>query len=389
MRSVFMRSAFFPALLLCLTFADPTFAVDSSALISEALDKPVTLEVNGVLPVVLQKITDQTAVPIECPQHVYDLLPWGEQTNIHATIKNQTLRQALTAIMHKLGLSWQLGPQAVTIEARPALERLGRRATLQELEALDLLGSTPLGQTAPAGKGATVEWVINAVDQKLAELKSPYVIEFRGGDKVKSDQPVSVPRNAMLGDVLRELSKQTDLTWYPWGQNIVIVPKEDQIARQLDRTVTKQYNGTDVGKVLSELSEAAGVEFSLEAGAIQRVPPEFRRISLILGNAKVREALEEIRGVTGLDYVVKPEGIYFWNQNPPAAVAANVPPGGPIIATIQLDNGMSLFLRHDDLPADILEYAQHKKTQEFKRLRQQMADEQFHPAATTQATTRP
>lgn len=169
----------------------------------------------------------------------------------------------------------------------------------------------------------------------------------------------------------------------------MIVPKEDQIARQLDRTVTKQYNGTDVGKVLSELSEAAGVEFSLEAGAIQRVPPEFRRISLILGNAKVREALEEIRGVTGLDYVVKPEGIYFWNQNPPAAVAANVPPGGPIIATIQLDNGMSLFLRHDDLPADILEYAQHKKTQEFKRLRQQMADEQFHPAATTQATTRP
>ncbi|HWE03462.1 MAG TPA: hypothetical protein VG326_13740 [Tepidisphaeraceae bacterium] len=380
-----MRPAFLAVLFISLLCASSR-ADDSSALINEALDKMVTLDVDGVLPSVIKKITDQTAVPIEVPPHVYELLPWGEQTSVKATIKGQTLRQALTALTHKLGLSWEVGPQTVLIKPRPPLDRLGRRATIQELTGLDLLDVTPLGQSPPPGKGATVEWVVNAVDQKLAELKSNYAVEFRPGDKAKADQPVSIPRNAMLGDALKEISKQTDLTWYPWGLNIVIIPKLDQIARQLDRTVTKRYSGVEVGQVLGDLSKSAGVAFSLEAGALQRVPPEFRRITLILDNARVREALEEIRGVTGLDYVVKPTGIYLWNQNPPA-LAPVMPPGGPIIATLQLDNGMSLFLRAGDLPADILDYAEHKKLQEYKRLRQMMKDEQFVPA--TQPTTHP
>jgi len=181
------------------------------------------------------------------------------------------------------------------------------------------------------------------------------------------------------------LVTQTDLTWYPWGQNLVIVTKEDQVTRQLDRTVTKRYSGANVAQVLTELSDAAGVEFSLEPGAIQRVPPEFRRISLILDNARIREALEDIRGVTGMDYVIKSTGIYLWNQNAPAAAAAT--PASPIFGTLQLDNGMSIFLRAGDLPPDILEYAEHKKQMEYKRLRQQMKDEQFVP--TTQPATRP
>ena len=49
----------------------------------------------------------------------------------------------------------------------------------------------------------------------------------------------------------------------------------------------------------------------------------------------------------------------------------------------------SLFLRASDMPADILEYAEHKKAQEFKRLRQQMKDEQFVPTPATQPAGKP
>lgn len=379
-----MRIATAAVVLILALFALTARADDSSALISEALDKPVTLEVDGVLPQVVKKITDETAVPIEVPQRVYDLLPWGEQTNIQATIKGQTLRQALTALTHKLGLTWELTPQAVKITPRQPLDRLGRRATIQELELLDLLESTPLG-SAPTDALNTPRRVVTAIDQKLAELKTPYTIEFRPGDRANEEAAINLPRNVTLNDALREIAKQTPLTWYPWGQNIVVIPKEDQIARQLDRTITKRYNRADVAAVLTDLAQAAGVELSFEPGALQRVPAEFRRIDLILDNARVREALENIRGVTGLDYVVKPTGLYFSNQNAPAS-ASSAPPGGPIIATLTLDNGLQVFLRNSDIPPDVLEFIQKKKQQEFKRLRQQMSDEHFVPA--TQPTTR-
>ena len=365
-------------------------AEDSSALINEALDKTVSLEVDGVLPQVIKSITDKTGVPIEVPQRVYDLLPWGEQTNVRATIRNQTLRQALTAITHKLGLNWELGSQAVKIEPRQPLDRLGRRATIQELEAMDLLSTTPLPHSETS-RGMAIEALVSAIDHTLADLKSPFTIDFRPGDKIKPDQLINIPRNATLSDALKEVTKQTDATWYPWGTNIVILPKEDQVLRQLDRLITKRFNNVDVGQVLTELSESAGLEFRLEAGALQRVPPEFRHITLILDNAKIRQALEEIRGVTGLDYTVKADGVYLWNQNPPLpATTMQIPPGGPIVATLQLDNGMQLFLRQNDMPADILEYAEHKKLQEFTRLRQQMKDEKFVPTPpATQPTTKP
>ena len=372
-----MRITLLAPLLILVFLFSFAHADDTNALINEALEKSVTLEVDGVFPQVMKKITDETAVPIEVPPHVYDLLPWGEQTTIKATIKGQTLRQALTALTHKLGLTWTVGAQTVIISPRVPLERLGRRATLAELETLDLLSNTQLGENSIAGKTVSVKELVDAVDRKLAELKSPITIEFRPGDKTKSSDQVNVPRNATLSDALRELSKQTELTWYPWGQNIVVLTKEDQIARQLDRTITKHYNSAEVGAVLADLAKIAGVEFNYEPGALQRVPPEFRKLTLVLDNARVREALEEIRGVTGLDYTVKPDSVYLWNQNPPSTAAA--PAGGPIMGSLQLDNGIQLFLRAGDLPPDIFQYAEHKKLQEFKRLRQQMKDEQFVP----------
>ncbi|MDB5300447.1 MAG: hypothetical protein JWO87_2110 [Phycisphaerales bacterium] len=374
---------FFLGVLLLLMLAGPSFAQDSSALINEALDKVVTLQVDGVLPQAVKKVTDQTAVPITVEQQVYDLLPWGEQTNIKAAIQNQTLRQALTAICQKLGLTFSVGPQSVKLQPMPALARLGRRATVQELEALDLMSRTPLGQ----GATDTVGKLVDAVDRKLADAKSQFAVEYRPGENANTGQAINVPRNATLEDALEQLAKQTNLTWYPWGKSIVIVPKEEQVGQQLRKAVNGRFRGEDVAQVLTVLSQAAGVEFSLEPGAIQRVPPEFRKITLLLDNATVRQALDDIRGVTGLDYVIKPEGVYLWNQNANPAVTAPATQPSQIFGSLQLDNGIVLFLRDKDLPPDIREFAEHKKQQEYKRLRQMMKDEQFVPQ--TQPATKP
>ena len=112
-------------------------AQNTSALINEQLDKLASLDLNGVLPQVVQSIQHDTGVPIEIAPAVYDLLPWGDQTNITAKIENQTLRQALDAITQKLGLTYTLKDEFLELEPVPALVRLGRRATVQELSALE------------------------------------------------------------------------------------------------------------------------------------------------------------------------------------------------------------------------------------------------------------
>jgi hypothetical protein len=359
-------------------------AADSSALINEALDKLVSLQLDGPLPQVMKKIEDQTAVPIRVVPEVYAVLPWGEQTTVGVKIQNKSLRDALTSICQHLGLTWELGAQAVEIKPSPPLARLGRRATVEELNAVALLADTPMGLNI---EHSTVQQLVDAVDQKLSSLKSAYAVEFRPGEQIKADAPVNIPRNATMAEALESLDKdnRTDAAWYPWGKSIVVLPKEQVVLQQLRRTVNRRFNNTDLGQVLTELSQSAGVDFEIEAGALQRVPPEFRKITLLLDSAPIRQALDDIRGVTGLDYVIKPNGVYLWNQNPnPTSAAAN---NSPIFATLQLDNGMTLFLRENDLPPDIRQFAEKKKRQEYKRLREMMKDEGFVPS--TQPATKP
>ena len=54
---------------------------------------------------------------------------------------------------------------------------------------------------------------------------------------------------------------------------------------------------------------------------------------------------------------------------------------------MQLDNGMQMFLRDKDCRPTSGSIAEHKKQQEFERLRQMMKDENFKPA--TQPATQP
>lgn len=348
----------------------------SSALISQALDQPVKLELNTTLPRAMDSITKQTGVRITEQAAVWELLPWGRETNITAKIENQTLRQAIDAISRKLGLVAVLKDEAVELQPMPALRRLGRRATIQELQALDLLTGTSMGLKADR---LPLKELVDAVDQKLVELKSPYAVEFRPGENARLDQAVSVPRNATMAEALESIHKDTALTWYPWGKSIVIVPKEDQIRTQLAKTISTGYNGEDIAQVLSELSQRAGVQFDIEPGAIQAIPPESRVVRLQLSNTPISQALDTISGFTGLGWVVKAHGVYIWNQAKPP-----VPARDPIVAIITLpDSGTQVLVPQSQVSPELREYLKQKAQKELDKLQQMMKEEGFKP------TTRP
>jgi len=189
-----------------------------------------------------------------------------------------------------------------------------------------------------------------------------------------------------LSVVLEDLVRQSNATWYPWGTKIVVVPKQQNVRMQLDKPITAHFNGMDIGRVLDKLSADSGVAFQIEPGAFQRVPAQYRSIRLDMENATVRQVLEDIRGVTGLDYVVKSEGVYVWNQNPSMGGS----PGGttdPVVAMIAAEGGMQIMLRESELPADVRAYLVHKKHETILKLRENMKAEHFVPM--TQPATQP
>jgi len=373
----------FTCLLVTLLVTQPIFAQNSSALINEALDKQVKLELNTTLPQAMKGIAKDTGVPVRAAPQVWELLPWGEQTNITAKIENQTLREALAAITKKLGLTFVLKDESVELQPMSALARLGRRSTVQELQALDVLTSNELKLDTDR---PTVRQLTEAVDKKLEELKSPFAIENRADpESLKSDQQVFVARNATLADALDVIDTDTKATWYPWGKSIVIIDKEDRVRARLAKEISTRYNGVDVSQVLMELSQRAGVEFSIEPGAVQRIAPEFRNVRLILDNATIQTALETLAGFTGLGYVVNDRGVYIWNQSSSPGGGA----GGrdPIVGMLQLDNGMQVVVKESQVTPDIKEYLRHKTAKELDKIKAMMQEEGFKP--TTQPAAPP
>jgi len=361
--------------------ADMARADDTSALINHALDTQVKLTLNNIIPAAMDVIARQTGVRIEVDPMVYDLLPWGQETNINAKIENQTLREALGAITRKLGLTFTVGDESLRLEPMAALRRLGRRSTIEELGSLDKLVSTPLDL---ANNHPTIKQLVEAVDARLEAIKAPYAIENRLGDAVRQDEAISVARNATLMEALESMSKQASVTWYPWGKFILIVSKSDQIRRELGRPITVQYNGVDLAQVLTELQKRSGVKLDIEPGAIQQVPPESRLIHLRIDNGTVQDALDAVDSLTGLDYAIKDTGIYVWNRSNLATAH------DPVIGLITLpESGIQLMLRESQVPADIRQYIQALQQKELDKMRQLMVEQGFKPTPRPVPTTNP
>lgn len=356
---------------------------DTSALINQALDKQFELKLNNLLPQAMALIEQKTGVPMKADPAVWDLLPWGRDTNINATIANQTLREALDAITRKLGMQYQIREGAIVLEPIPALRRLARRSTVQELGALDALSTTPFDQPGQL----TVKQLLDAVDAKLAAGKTQYAVDRPNGDTVRLDAPVNVARNATLIDALEAMTKQSNATWYPWGKTIVVLAKQDEVKRLLARTITVRFNGVDVQQVLLELSQKAGVPFNIEPGALQTIPPEARNIRLVLDDYSIQDALENICGVTGLDYMYKDNGLYLWNQANGGPGHRNAPQDRVLIMMPVRGTDMTVLITESQVPPDVKEYIKSKQAKQLDAIRDMMKEEGFKP--TTQPAAAP
>lgn len=382
-RTPFLRRVSPAAIVLLIATLAP--AQNSSALIGEALDKQVDLELKGPLPEAMREITKRTSVPLRAEAGVWELLPWGEQTSVTATVKNQTLRQSLGALTQKLGLTFTLGDEAVILQPLPALRRLGRRSTVQELQALDRLAA----ELMPPVQGAsTVNSILSAIDDQLEAKGTPFAIE-NGVPPAVREAAVEVPRNASMLEALEQVARQTPATWYPWGKSLVVVPKETQVADQLAKTLTKRYIGADIMQVLEDLRQRAGVDFMIEPGAIQRIPPEFRSVVVIWDNVPVAQALRSLSGFTGLQYAVTDRGVSITNPLPATGGGGGGGWGGsndPVVFTMQLENGATVGVRTSQVSPEVRAYLKSRVDKQLDALREAARREGFVAPATQPAT---
>jgi hypothetical protein len=321
-------------------------------------------------------------VPLKASDDLYELLPWGEQTGLTVKSQNQTLREALSVITQRLGMTFVLTDQAVELQPTPALKRLGRRSTVQELEVLDLLANTP---ATISGDRVAISSVLEAVDKKLEELKSPFAVENRALDRVPGSTTITLARNATLLDAMEAIPQHSDATWYPWGKTLVLVSKEDYVRNQLARTITVRYNDADLTAVLNELASRAGVPFTTDPGALQQVAPEYRTVKLMFDNVSIQQALDNISAMTGLTYTVTEHGVHLGMPATPADAARTA--RDPVLAIVKLPDGVELLIPQSQVPDDVREYLKSKVEKVVGDLRKQMESEGFKP--TTRPATQP
>lgn len=349
-------------------------AQDSSALINKQLDTLIKLDLKTTLPEAMKQIATETGVRLEATPAVWELLPYGRQTPITAKLENLTLREGLVELTKALGLKIELKAEAVEIQPAPSLQRLGRRATVEELRTLFTLAATGLDAPVDA-KGISTANLLTGVGERLAKLKPAIEFENRAGD-IPANQVIGIARSASLLDALEAFATQSSATWYPWGNGIVVLKKQELVSNQLSRPISLRYTGEDITQVLQDLAAQSGVVFTFRPGSIQLIPAEFRRVRLVIDNAPIKQALESISAFTGLGYSYDDRGVYIWNQT----YGIDAGQRDPIVVLLDLGDGVQVPLPRSQLPSDVQQYIDKKRAENaIRMIREKMKKEGFVP----------
>jgi hypothetical protein len=318
-------------------------------------------------------------------QEVYAALPYGDQTRLSVRLRNVTLRKALSPMLAPQAMEWTVERGGVRIVPAPALLRMNRRATYDELVVLGKIHSERMLPTEKAG--SVIEQLRKATGSRELNLFF----------HVKADQPAALKRAerqlpSPAAAWLDMLCHGQGWTWYLWGDDIMVVEKKAQVQRQLQRQVTLRYESTELISVLLDLARMARVQLTMDPGVMDLVPEQTQKnFNLVMAKATVAQALEVISGATGLEFSTHPDGIRaeaseaLIKRAPGAADAAQRKVPFFIKRSVRLADGstVELLIRPDDLPKEVAEAIEAERA----RLVQLIA-QKFRPT-TRPATTQP
>lgn len=315
---------------------------DLRNLIAQALNQNTDLAVQDQpLKIAFVQISDQTGIKIEIDPASVELLPYGPETRVSAKVKGIPLKEGLRQLISPIGMTFQVLEDKVLVRATPVLLRIGRQATWDELALIDELSKKPF---AGVVDHLSIQFQVNTITNPHADLLA----------KAKNVGQGSA------AEVLDIATRALGWTWYPWDRQIVVITREQQAMRLLDKRYTLNYRRQNIGQIILELTDLAGLTVKFDSGVLDKLPAETREsFSLVAENYSVRQALELICGTTGLEYHLKGETITIAAGAPLVGEeAAARSRNDPYVGRVKVPGKsgqyeFEFFLRESDLPPDL------------------------------------
>jgi len=365
------NSVIIASALLAASLSSRPASAGNAADLQRALDKPVSLTVSDA-PIgdVFARLTAATGVKFEIDPQTFARLPYGEQTRLAVTLKNVTLRKALSPMLAAQALHWTIDGPKIRIVPAEALLRMCRRADYEELKVLGAILTTKLQPTAKAG----------IVIRQLRKATGSNELSISFG--VATDKHAAFARAERVlpatgADWLDALCRGQGWTWYLRGDEIVIIPQGEQVARQLQRQVSLKYQGARLVTVLLDLARQGRVRLAMTAGVMNYLPPETREnFNLVMSEATIAQALEVISGATGLVFTTTAEGIRVEaSDSLKARYEQRAKPRRRVRFFVKMSipasdgTAIEVFLTPDELPADLVKTIETRKAKMIEEIR--------------------
>ncbi len=336
-------------------------------LIEQALDQTMQFEIEDT-PVLeaLGTLTAETGVDIDIVPGSVDLLPYGSSTQVSVILKNLSLREGMARFLQPLGMTFEVTADGVRVFPKPALLRIGRRATWAELDGIAFVRET--------------DWP--------AAVQAPETLRSRLQFRVEVEDPWSLLATAVTrtgagpGDQVLTLACQSlGWAWFPEGEKIVILSSENQIRRQLSHPISMRCTHRPLIEALQQLARRANVPVRHEPGVLASLPPRTRQnFSLLVEEATVGEVLEQIAAATGLGYRIAEDAVVFYHPGavvaqPDEADRAKKPRRDPYVAKLALpakpgEVQVEILIRQSELSPEAIQARREliRKADEILRL---------------------
>ena len=347
------------ALMVGLALAALTAPVAAQGLADERIQKQLDTVVNFEatnLPIegVFSQLGSKAGIPFVVDADTLQFLPYGSQTSLDVRFKDVRLRDALTKLLAEQALTWHVDDGSVHVVPTASLYRMNRRATFDELALLSKIQTTRL-ESSEKGK-APLEQLREATGSSSLRL-----VWHVDGDQDAALRRAEFRLPGPAVDWLDMLTHGQDWTWYLSGDTLMVLPRAQQVQRQLQTRTSLRHRGAKLVDVLLELAETARVDLKMEPGVLTYLPEQTREnVNLIMADATVEQALEVISGATGLQFTTVSQGIRVTAseslKSQPTMVQAPERKRPPFFLKLSIpfgDGTAEVFYPADDLPEDV------------------------------------
>lgn len=293
--------------------ADRTFTVGE---LQKMLDRQIAPMVvpDELLTGVLKKLQGTKADWIELPADTLAYLPYGDQTPVAFRTPRMSLRDLVNTLVEPLCLRARVvedthGKAVLRILPREELVRIGHRASIDEMELLQVLRSL---------KVTSLQTPLKEQIERATNRPVDFFFDVTGMDASAANRHMEASIKKMqqntAASLLEQVCAENRWTWRVNENVIIINDRTKQVVHQLRRVVTVQWRELPVDDALIELGHAAGVPVQFQPAVMDTVEEQNRRLTWTIPNQQILQTIEKVTARTGLAYEIREESIYFYGS---------------------------------------------------------------------------